>query len=115
MNCKQGDLAIVVSSIVPHSPNIGKIVRCLEFIPANTTIRIPGRVTACDGWLTDVPLVQFNMLGIAHGQDNFAADKFLRPIRDNDGEDETLTWAGKPEAETITAERLAQYSQRSLK
>lgn len=115
MNCKQGDLAIVMSSIVPNSPNIGKIVRCLEFIPANTTIRIPGRVTACDGWLTDVPLVQFNMLGIAHGQDNFAADKFLRPIRDNDGEDETLTWAGKPEAETITAERLAQYSQRSLK
>lgn len=114
MNCKKGDLAIVVSSIVPHSPNIGKIVRCLEFIPAHTTVGIPGK-TACDGWLTDVPLVQFNMLGIVHGQDNFAADKFLRPIRDNDGEDETLTWAGKPEAETITAERLAQYSQRSLK
>lgn len=115
MNCKKGDLAIVVSSIVPHSPNIGKIVRCLEFILAHTTVGIPGVITACDGWLTDVPLVQFNMLGIAHGQDNFAADKFLRPIPDNDGEDETLTWAGKPEAETITAERLAQYSQRSLK
>ena len=24
-------------------------------------------------------------------------DKFLRPIRDADGDDETLTWAGKPQ------------------
>lgn len=29
------------------------------------------------------------------------ADFRLRPIRDNDGEDETLTWAGKPETAAI--------------
>ena len=28
---------------------------------------------------------------------NIVPDSFLRPIRDNPGDDETLTWAGKPE------------------
>ena len=31
MRCKKGDLAIVVKSRNPNSPNIGKIVRCIRY------------------------------------------------------------------------------------
>lgn len=81
MNCKQGDLAVVVRSRVDPS-FIGVIVRCLRHV-----VR-PGASTGemCDGWVTEPSVGGFES----------TADHCLRPIRDNDGEDETLTWVGKP-------------------
>lgn len=40
--------------------------------------------------------------GTKHAPFSYCAlrDSNLRPIRDQDGEDETLTWAGKPEQVT---------------
>ena len=89
MNCKQGDLAIFVTS---NAGNEGKIVTCLR------------RATQaeCDNygfnpyfhgpvWFTDKQLFT-----IYDTVSNLACDAHLRPIRDQDGEDEMIRIAGKP-------------------
>lgn len=82
MNCKQGDLAVIV-----NGRSAGSIRVCVE--------RYDGpwqESEYCPGWRLDRPIV---------GSDGrlwfFRADMHMRPIRDNDGDDESLTWAGKPE------------------
>lgn len=100
MNCKQGDLAVVVSSA--NCKNFGKIVRC---------IRIATRKEKFDAmlfafmdevfWVTDARLLlSFIADKSPAGFTNLAMDSALRPIRDNDGEDETLQWAPVPTKET---------------
>ena len=95
MNCKPGDLAIVVRSV---AGNEGKIVRCLAVIPTGTLLK--GYTTAGIGWLTDIPLNQCleNRNGTYVRADYlpFALHSFLSPIRDQDGEDEMIRIAGKP-------------------
>lgn len=77
MNCKPGDLAVVVGAF-NNTKFIGCIVRCKKsFFNVKR-----GEY----GWQVDRNLGGY--VGIA--------DKHLKPIRDNDGEDESLTWAGKP-------------------
>lgn len=77
MNCKPGDLCITVRAIRPE--NLGTLVVVVEVdIQAS-------RVFGSTAWIVDGP-----------GIGDLALDDWLRPIRDNDGEDETLTWAGKP-------------------
>lgn len=88
MNCKPGDLAVIVRS---WAGNEGKIVRCVRFI---------GRIeylngTIADSWEIDPP--QIGQLG---NPSNKIADFQLHPIRPNEGDDETLMWAGKPEGVT---------------
>ena len=78
MNCKPGDLAIVVGYF--NDPTvIGRIYRCVELRYAEHR--------GIHFWTTDPPQPA-PYLGIA--------DKHLRLIRDNDGEDETLQWAPVP-------------------
>lgn len=86
MNCKQGDLAVIVSSISGHE---GKIVRCVKFVMFNLRNR---GLTDC--WITEP------MLPNREGAKVPCMDSQLRPIRDNDGEDETLQWAPVPTKET---------------
>lgn len=93
LNCKPGDLAYITKS---GSPNLGKIVTVIEKFDGrlSSTGRAYERVEnawiveggglVIPGKLTPVPW-------------HMVQDKYLRPIRDSDGEDETLTWAGKPE------------------
>lgn len=71
MNCKPGDLAIVVRG--EPVKNLGRVVRCikLELLFGEPCWRV-------------------------EDDDARFADNCLRPIRDNDGEDETLIWAGLP-------------------
>ena len=92
MNCKPGDLAILVRS---DSGNAGKIVRCVRLHP-NTGLdadgRSLGRVSLHPRWVIDPPLPNG-----AWGLIFTAPDVYLRPIRDSDGTDETLLWAGKPQ------------------
>lgn len=82
MNCKEGDLAIVVKS---YAGNEGKIVRCVRYIGV------------VDGWRGDDYWVVDSILTTNTGLHGpYAPDSFLRPIRDQDGPDETLTWKDVP-------------------
>lgn len=88
MNCKQGDLAIVVRSV---AGNAGKIVRCEKFVPNLKLVGRDGRTGSGPGWAIDPPLPGWS------GRLTYRAfDSALRPIRDSDGEDEILRIAGKP-------------------
>lgn len=83
MNCKQGDLAIIVRA--PLDPNfIGKIVTC---------VKIDNQFP--DSWQTEPTL--FGMDGALV----VICDRGMRPIRDNPGQDETLTWAPVPKKESV--------------
>jgi hypothetical protein len=89
MNCKPGDLAVVVRSM---AGNEGKIVRCVELVGDHKFNEPNGVVvTFSNTWRIDPPLIGWRGLQSKH-----APDEVLRPIRDNNGEDEMLTWAGKP-------------------
>lgn len=87
MNCKPGDLAVIVGGLGPaNSPNRGKFVTIGKFL---------GRVNGWEGadrWEVDADVV--GTRGTLH---RHVRDCYLRPIRDSDGTDETLTWAGKPQ------------------
>jgi hypothetical protein len=87
MNCKPGDLAVVVG--IGMSPALGMLVTCVA--PYCGPWK-DGSSTA--GWTLDrfIPTR-------SGGFQNVIGDCYLRPIRDQPGADETLTWAGKP-AET---------------
>lgn len=84
MNCKQGDLAIVIKS---YQGNLGKIVRCLEYIPN----------FKWEGLSNGAWYVEGNITNIVKKGNNYIHDSQLKPLKDNDGEDESFTWAGKPE------------------
>ncbi len=79
MNCKPGDLARYVGT---ESRSVGRIVLVLESSAARGHMRM---------WRVEPPLRDG-----AGKQCSFVADQALRPIRPGDGDDETLTWAGKP-------------------
>ena len=77
MNCKPNDLAIIVRGVA-FSKYIGRVVRVVE---SNGVL-----------WRLDESL---------DGNPDYwimVPDSCLRPIRDNPGQDETLTWA--PHKET---------------
>jgi len=93
MNCKQGDLAIVVRS---KAGNEGKICTCLKLHPPG----YDGMNLFCGPiWETDIKLnTVWNDDGSTAPVGRCIPDENLRPIRDNPGQDETLTWA--PHKET---------------
>lgn len=85
MNCKPGDLAVIVRiQYAEELPLLGKVIKVTSLNHLNDfgepCWSYEGRPLRdaegfeCDGF----------------------PDEFLCPIRDQDGEDETLTWAGKP-------------------
>ena len=96
MNCKQGDLAIFVKSC---AGNEGKIVRCAEYAGKKELTWPDGKMAVCDGWVIEPRLPGWN----GQTRNVFTPDDFLRPIRDNDGQDETLTWAGLPKKKGVEA------------
>ena len=82
MNCKQGDLAVVVRSLAGHE---GKIVTCVRLTYGDGAFGYGPR------WVTEPGL-----LG-SLGTKNFPiSDGCLRPVRDSDGEDEMLRLVGLP-------------------
>lgn len=79
LNCKKCDKAIIVGAF--NRPDfIGRIVSVVDGPRLNRRRNVYY-------WKVDIDLDGHS--GVA--------DKHLRPLRDSDGEDETLTWAGKPE------------------
>lgn len=100
MNCKQGDLAIIISSRMTNSNTVGCIVTCLEFVPVGSAVCLSNGkivIAAYDAWIIDkqVPACH-DITGECVGFSNVISDFRLSPLRDNDGEDETIKWAGKP-------------------
>jgi hypothetical protein len=89
LNCKVGDLAVVVRSV---AGNEGKIVRCLQFIPSHTFVSRDGVIYDADAWETTPVLMGFD------GRPTRAKDSNLRPIRDpgDDARDESLSWLPVP-------------------
>ena len=93
LNCKQGDLAIIVKS---EAGNEGKIVRCLELLE---TDRVP---SACGTyllktekrltWRVNVVLNYGRERGkVIHGYAYYASDEQLRPLRGDLTQDGTTT------------------------
>lgn len=93
MNCKPGDLAVMVRSLAGSE---GAIFTCIRLATSDELDRSSFRTNIGPVWKISKSLM--TDIGIAMP---FAADSNLRPIRDNDGTDETLTWA--PKREGVTA------------
>ena len=87
MNCKPGDLAVVVRS---YAGQEGKIVTCVRYIGP---VEFDNGAAHPDCWRVDPPLYRAKDRCKA----DIVADSCLRPIRDTDGEDEVLRLVGKPQ------------------
>ncbi len=87
MNCKPGDLAIVVAAPAIAKRAIGSIVRCVELFDGFGTGPM---------WTVEPP---------AAGHYWGIKDRWLRPIRDpgDDAVDEVLQLVGAPSKEGVTA------------
>jgi hypothetical protein len=82
MNCKQGDLAIYVGSPLGAAHgSLGFVTRVVRPAPG-----WPGAWEVCP------PLPSVNGTN-----PRWVWDTSLRPLRPGEGDDETLSWAGKPE------------------
>jgi hypothetical protein len=85
MNCKPGDLARIISDAETRAAHMAD-----KIIAVDRLVMIEG--DAC--WTYSGPRLycgcgcQRELAGVD--------DELLRPIRGEDGDDETLTWAGKP-------------------
>lgn len=122
MNCKPGDLAVVVRSTLG---NLGKIVRVIgpsfgNDAPLGSKIVDPasGRLWSRDtlDFIWDVessgsPLVSICSDGSLIGDlRRLFPDSALRPLRDNEDEDEMLRIAGKP----VTQGELSECLQKRM-
>ena len=88
LNCKQGDLAIIVKSV--HG-NEGKIVRCLELLITDKVVAVNGNTHYYAGgvrpvWRIDRPITFANVFDSA--QVPYCADANLRPLRGDLTDDE---------------------------
>lgn len=98
MNCKPGDLAIFVG----HGPRAGKIFRVIRAVTNPPIVKFSDgkkyKLTSHPMWEVDPPsFARFQQLGIdSQAPIPYVSDKLLRPLIDNNREDETLAWAGKP-------------------
>jgi hypothetical protein len=104
MNCKPGDLAVVVSLIVgtgPHGGHVevdvrGRVVSCVTLASTHDE---------CVGWQVTEPLVTWYVEVYPNGiwweeiTIDVIGDEYLRPIRDPgvDAVDEMVRLLGKPE------------------
>lgn len=101
LNCRAGDLAVVVKSQIG---NEGKIVRCLRLLEAGDILKSEEGVNVIyskghvvgKAWITDVPISFSRTKSAGWVKVNLAIDEALRPIRDTDGEDEMLRIVGLP-------------------
>lgn len=94
MNCKQGDLAIVVRS---YAGNEGKIVTCLKLLPAGSN-----NYLTSDGvlWETDVELNTLNGFNEPIKKTRFMPDSHLRPLRGDLSEDDADLFVSSPAPKT---------------
>jgi hypothetical protein len=86
LNCRPGDLAIIVNSV---AGNEGKIVRCIRLDPEHILRHIDGNLYTTASWEVDEAV-----RGWAGDIHHFVPDSKLRPIRDpgDDAEDESKAY-----------------------
>jgi hypothetical protein len=85
LNCKPGDLAVMIRSL---AGNEGKIFKCIRL--ATTKEKEDANFEGVV-WIIDIQLATWQ------GFKYFLAhDKNIRPIGDNPGADESLTWKPVP-------------------
>lgn len=85
MNCKPGDMALIVAaSRQCDKAHIGKVVVVCELVDGECWGTDP-ELPSLDDESEDMVVVWY--------------DWELRPLRDSDGTDETLIWAGLPNRE----------------
>lgn len=104
MNCKPGDLAVIVRSFDPNA--VGQLVTVLERAPEHDFWLPSGMLTGSgpDAWVVSFAAAfrtssKFGgRLLVTHGA---CRDAHLRPIRDpgEDARDETLAWLPVPSVE----------------
>lgn len=94
MRCKVGDLAMVVKSI--GGRNLGKIVRCVRWDGQKWFSNPDGSRVLDHSWFMGESLTAWDGTQVA-----VVADENLKPIRDEDGEDEMLRIAGKPKRDLL--------------
>ena len=87
-NCKQGELARIVRS---QAGNRDKIVQCVRAIGPKRVLHADDTFTVEFLWEIDRDLPN-----IAGQMQRVMADSDLRPIKDQPGDDETFTIAGRP-------------------
>ena len=99
LNCKAGDLAVQVRS---HSGNEGRIFTCLRLASLGE-LEAEGFETRMGAvWLIDTQIAVSNGYLIIKRLP-LALDKWLRPIHDNPGQDESLQWLDVPSTDKVTA------------
>ena len=111
MNCKPGDLAVVVSLGGSFAHLNDRIVEVLERAPNSPFVKLPnGAVSRGEErcWIVHFPgKVAMPLGGEAHKQTHYAVcrDENLRPIRDpgEDAVDETLQWLPVPSTDKEAA------------
>lgn len=81
MNCKPGDMAMVVGG--DHGSNIGKVVTCLRLVPASECQWHPRHGPI---WVIDTELKANSIIGEVWVKQ--APDKFLMPINPGNLHDE---------------------------
>lgn len=85
MNCKEGDLAVYVGKLSPR--DVGAIVTCVRFLGVRRVLDGSNALV----WEVTPPLRYTEAT-----RKDWISDCSLRPIRDNPGQDETLSWAPVP-------------------
>ena len=94
MNCKPGDLAVVVKSWAGNEGRIVRVIRICQKTSKEQNIDSRGILTTPEPyWVIDQALPDFE--GTLH---KTFADSQLRPIRDpgDDAQDESLSWIPVP-------------------
>ena len=106
MNCKPGDLAVIIASDSHVNPDSGGVLCDVIDHPPSKYFALPdGTRAASNSPLCDRRVIRLHRTIVVRWTNGelhraiyaVCPDSKLRPIRDNDGEDETLQWANKPE------------------
>jgi hypothetical protein len=97
MNCKKGELARVIWS----RGNDDTFVRCVRLATGFERSRVEGGGKYLDDtsgpvWVLDRAIPWFDRFGTAHSYHALCPDEKLRPIRGEEGADETLEWVEVP-------------------
>ena len=106
MNCKPGDLAVIIKPSLRGPQLLGMIVTVLHAAPQRD-FRLPDgfwQFNDSPGYwvielprLMEVPILLRGAPGTRPSRHGIAPDSAMRPIRNQPGADETLRWADRPE------------------
>lgn len=107
-NCRAGDIAVITRNPTGRNDVAGSIVEVISVAPKEKFLLPNGDLNSAvqtDSlrWVCrfrNKVEVMNTIRGAILVEYATVFDKYLRPIRPSEGEDETLTWAGKPEKVT---------------